>query len=269
MKLAISNIAWEEANDNIVYEYMKEYGFTGVEIAPTRWIQEAPYDKIEQAKIISDSLMETYGFVVPSMQSVWFGRGERIFCSQEERSILMDYTKKAIDYAVAIGCKNLVFGCPRNRKIEAEWNLSKEQIETIEKAFFQELGDYAYIRGTAIGMEANPTIYNTNYINTTESALDLIKKADSKGFLLNLDIGTMIQNEEEIDLLKGKVSLINHVHISEPGLKAIQKRTLHQKLAYILKEEGYEKYISIEMGKQEEVTSLKEVMQYVAEVYHD
>ena len=116
-------------------------------------------------------------------------------------------------------------------------------------------------------MEANPTIYNTNYVNTTKEALDLIKRVDSKGFLLNLDIGTMIQNEEDIDMLVGNVPVINHVHISEPGLKLMEKRELHQKLADILQKENYQNFVSIEVGKQEDIQALKDVMQYVAEVF--
>lgn len=269
MKLSISNIAWEAKDDEKVYGYMKQHGFTGVEIAPTRWIMEAPYDHVPEAVAIAEKLESEYGFVVPSMQSIWFGRGERIFFNEEERRCLLDYTKKAIDYAAAIGCRNLVFGCPRNRKVEEEWGLSKEQVEAIAVDFFKELGDYAYAKGTVVGMEANPPIYNTNYMNTTAEALELVEKVDSKGFLLNLDMGTMIQNEEDIALLVGKIPMINHVHISEPGLKLIEKRELHRTLAGILQAEGYDRYVSIEMGKQEKVEAVEATLQYVAEVFHD
>ena len=118
-------------------------------------------------------------------------------------------------------------------------------------------------------MEANPAIYNTNFVNVTEQALELIEKVDSTGFLLNLDVGTMIQNREDISILEGIVHLINHIHISEPGLKPIEERRLHKELAELLKEEKYEKFISIEMGKQENMDVLTNVMQYVSEVFGD
>ena len=66
---------------------------------------------------------------------------------------------------------------------------------------WQELGAYAAKKGTAIGMEANPPIYHTNYVNDTGSALQLIEEVDEKGFLLNLDVGTMIQNKEAVEEL--------------------------------------------------------------------
>ena len=45
MKLSISNIGWEEKDDNAVYQLMKKYGYSGLEIAPTRIFPVSPYDK--------------------------------------------------------------------------------------------------------------------------------------------------------------------------------------------------------------------------------
>lgn len=260
MKLSISNIAWISENDVKVYNLMKKYGYDGLEIAPTRIFPKEPYSKIAQAGKWSRNLYEKYGIVISSMQSIWFGRQEKLFGSSEEREILIDYTKKAIDFAKAIGCHNLVFGCPHNRF------LPEGAEPGIADVFFRELGEYALLHGTVIGMEANPAIYNTNYINGTENALALIKKVNSDGFLLNLDLGTMIQNDEDIDVLKGQVKYINHVHISEPGLKIIKKRMLHKKLKRLLEEEGYEGFISIEMSRTEDVSLIENVMEYVMEV---
>ena len=116
-------------------------------------------------------------------------------------------------------------------------------------------------------MEANPPIYNTNFINDTESALDLIEKVGSKGFLLNLDLGTMIQNEETVSELLGKVNLINHVHISEPGLKPIEERSIHKEIQALLEKEGYDRFISIEMGKVDDLAIFEEKMNYVRGIF--
>lgn len=261
MKLAISNIAWDQKNDKEIYCYMRQLGIEGLEIAPTRVFPDNPYERLEEAKIWKRDLALNYGFEIPSMQSIWYGRQEKLFGNNEERQILIDYTKKAIDFAEAIGCKNLVFGCPKNR------NVSDGQNSLQAVPFFKEIGDYAYLHHTVIGMEANPTIYNTNYINDTVAAIDLIKQINSKGFLLNLDLGTMIQNKEEIKELEGNVSLINHVHISEPGLKPIEERILHKELYNLLSSETYNGFISIEMGKVDNVNVLKTKIEYVRSIF--
>lgn len=261
MKLSVSNIGWSAENDSEVYQLMRKYGYSGVEIAPTRIFSNMPYDNCEKAKEWSKNLKEQYGFIVSSMQSIWFGKQERLFGTEEERKNLINYTKKAIDFAMTIDCKNLVFGCPRNRSF-----LKGEDIGCGIN-FFKLLGDYAAAKGTVISMEANPPIYNTNYINDTLSALSLIKQVDSKGFMLNLDVGTMIQNNEDISILAGNIYLINHVHISEPGLEPVAQRKIHWELREVLEAEHYDKFVSIEMRKVEDLSVIEDKLRYIRNIF--
>lgn len=260
MKYSISNIAWTSENDAKVYKMMKELGYTGLEIAPTRIFPENPYEHIEDASKWANELKNEYGFEVASMQSIWYGRNEKIFGSVEERCLLMEYTKKAINFAAAIGCGNLVFGCPKNRCIQNEYEYD------IAVIFFRELAEYAEKQGTCIGMEANPPIYNTNFINTTLEAFQLIGDVGASGFKINLDIGTMIVNGETIDMIEHNLNLVNHVHISEPGLKEIMPKDIHIELIKRLEKNGYEKYISIEMGNSVGIDGINNTLKYVKEL---
>lgn len=257
MRLSMSNIGWSCEHDEEIYHILKENGFTGLEIAPTRVFSNDPYDRSREAKDWAKQIKKKYGFEIASMQSIWYGRKEKIFGNEEERRYLQQYTKKAIEFAAAIGCRNLVFGCPRNRVTYAIDD------GAVGIHFFKDLGDHALEKGTVIAMEANPPIYGTNYINDTLSAFKLIEQVDSKGFLLNLDIGTMIQNGENVNAIKGKVHLIHHVHISEPELKPIRKRQIHMDLKEILQKEDYQGYISIEMGRTDDLCVLEETIKYV------
>lgn len=261
MKLSISNIAWLPEQDRQVYEIMKKNGFSGLEIAPTRIFPERPYDHLSDAAKWAEDLKAQYGFSVPSMQSIWYGVKERIFGSENERTCLTDYTKKAIAFAQATGCRNLVFGCPRNRR------LPDGADPEAAVSFFRELAEHALLHDTVIAMEANPPIYNTNYINTTPQAMELAGTVRSDGFKVNLDTGTIIENKEPLSLLEGRIHMVNHVHISEPGLKMIQRRALHQELAELLRKENYQGYVSIETGRTESAAELEEVCAYVKEIF--
>ncbi len=262
MKLSASNIAWEAAQDDAIIALMKELGYAGIEIAPTRIIPDNPYGKPEIAAEWAAEMKRTHHLDVSSMQSIWFGRQERIFGDDEEKKILLDYTRKAIDFATVLRCGNLVFGCPRNR------NVPKKTDPASAIPLFKELGDYAYYRGTVFALEANPIIYHTNFVNDTEEAFRVIDAVNSPGFLLNLDIGTMIQNQENVSIVCGRVNKINHVHISEPFLKPIKKREIHRKIKSLLLSEDYAGYISVEMGKTD-YNSLKESLEYVRDVFSD
>lgn len=118
MKLSISNIAWSPQVDDEMYRFLQESGYSGIEIAPTRLFPDAPYAHCGEAQAFAVWLKETYGLAVSSMQSIWYGRKEKLFGTVEDRLVLTEYTKKAIDFASQIGCGNLVFGCPKNRWAE-------------------------------------------------------------------------------------------------------------------------------------------------------
>lgn len=261
MKLAVSNIAWRPEDDAKAYGLMERYGFTGLEIAPTRVFPENPYDKPEDMRQWSRELKASYGFRIPSMQSIWYGRTEKLFGSREERAALLLYTRKAIDFAAVAGCGNLVFGCPRNRYLPEGGD------PEIGVQFFRELGEYAAARGTVVGLEANPPIYHTNYINNTQEALKLVETVNSAGFRLNLDASTIIENGESLSVLAGRAGLISHVHISEPGLGPVQPRPVHRELLTVLKAEGYEGFVSVEMGNTGDLSVLEGVLAYVKEIF--
>lgn len=265
MKLAISNIGWTPDNDQAVYDYMKSHGFQGLEIAPTRVVEGNPYEDLSKVSSWLTNMDASYGFEIPSIQSMWFGHNEKILGSKQEREFLLNYTKGAIDFASTVKCPNIVFGCPRHRAIPE--GMDTNEAENILVDFFKEISDYAYDKGTIIALEANPPIYNTNVMNTTKQALDMISRVDSKGCKLNLDVGTMIENKESPEELRGAINLINHVHISEPFLNPIVPRKLHEELKEVLLSEGYDRYISIEMGSKNEVSTVYESIDYVKGVF--
>ena len=261
MKLSISNIGWDASADKQMYKELSRFGFQGLEIAPTRIFLTDPYEHLDQAKVWAEDIHKEYGLTIPSMQSIWYGRQEKLFGTDAEREALTAYTKKAIDFAASIGSHNLVFGCPKNRV------LPDGADPGIAKDFFASIADYAQNSSTSIGLEANPPIYGTNYINTTAEALALVHELDRSSFQLNLDVGTMVENGESVDILAGQVRFIGHVHISEPYLKPVNKRPLHQDLADLLRTEGYSGFVSIEMGKTEDLAVLREKMAYMKEIF--
>lgn len=261
MKLSISNIAWSKENDEEMYEYISKSKFDAIEIAPTRIIENEPYVHIKEAKEILQKLYKRFNLEISSMQSIWFGKTEKIFESKEEREFLIEYTKKGIDFASSINCKNLVFGCPKNRVIKKQETDYKIALE-----FFNNIGNYAKERNVYFSIEPNPTIYNTNFINTTKEAIDIVRTINNQGIRVNLDLGTIIQNNEDIDIVKDNIDIINHIHISEPNLEYIKNRNLHRDLIDILRNSGYNKYISIEMKNQNDITKVKEAMNYLEEI---
>jgi len=259
IKLSISNIAWSKDQDDEMYSKIKEMGFHGIEIAPSRIFGERPYDKLDIAKDWALSIREKFGLEISSMQSIWYGRKENLFHTIEERENLFDYSVKAINFARAISCGNLVFGCPRNRFMENKSSRAEEDAIV----FFKAIGATAQAYGIKFGIEPNPTIYNTNYLNTTDEVHQLLASIGNSGLGINLDLGTILYNSESLESIRNFIHQISHVHISEPGLAVIQKRKEHKILFEILQEERYDKFVSIEMSKCESVSEVQRVMDYI------
>ena len=262
MKLSISNIAWSVEYDDEMYTFLADNGFDGIEAAPTRIFPETPYDRLAEAEEYSKRLKDSYGLSILSIQSIWYGITESIFGSDSDRKKLVEYTKKAIDFTKALGCRNLVYGCPKNRAIPP----GTANYLSVACDFFCAVGTYAADCGVCAAIEPNPPIYNTNFINTTTEAFDLCKKLNNPGIKINLDLGTMIHYGEKTEILKDNIALINHIHVSEPYLAPIEKRHLHRELISELRELKYSKCISVEMGSPNDLELVKKSALYIKEL---
>lgn len=265
MNLSISNIAWESCYDTEVYQFLEFRGFNGIEIAPTKLFGSDPYNSsnLEKARKFSRFLSKTHHLTISSIQSIWYGINERIFSAKEERVFLLEYTKKAILFAVNLGCNNLVFGCPRNRTMN---DISNNNYYSIAIDFFHDLGEFAWKNNAVIALEPNPVIYNTNFMNNTEETIEICKKVSSPGCKVNFDLGAFIYNTEPISILSENLDLIHHIHISEPNLTVIKKRKLHKDVYFILKN-NYTGFVSIEMKLQKDLQIVYDTISYVQEVF--
>ena len=226
-KLSASNLGWKKEDDEKVWGLMKDLGYQGLEIAPTRVFPEEPYAQLSGAALFAGVMYQKYGFVIPSMQSIWYGQSGSIF-NHEEAERLADYTLEAFDFARACRCPNLVFGCPRNRNIPEGHSAGEADF------FFQKLAYEAARRQLHLAIEANPPMYNTNFLNTTEQAAHMLRRLSAPGLSLNLDVGTLLANGERVRDLTGVMGLVSHVHISRPGMAPVTPDPIDKELALLL-----------------------------------
>ncbi|MFI3169775.1 MAG: sugar phosphate isomerase/epimerase family protein [Faecalibacterium sp.] len=259
LKLAASNIGWAKEDDAIVYAKMKELGYTGLEIAPTRIFPAPAYDYIRQVPLFAAYIYQEYGFTIPSMQSILNGKTENLFDEAGAYSLTATLDE-AFHFARACRCENLVFGCPRNRSIPE--GLSPEAAD----AFFGECGTLAAKQEVTLALETVPPCYNTNFLNNTADTFAYVKRLGAPGLSVNLDIGAMLTNGEKLADIVNDLSLVSHVHISEPGLAPVVEHSIHKELALLLKGLGYQGYVSVEM-KTTDAATMCESLAYVASVF--
>ena len=249
MKIAVSNIAWQLAEEEAIAQIMQALEIRGVEIATTKlWHSPlaATKSEIEDYK----HFWQSRNIEIVAMQALLFGRADlTIFDNAETRQETLNYLVDTIELGSKLGAKILVFGSPKNRK---SGSLTWEQVEAIAIDFFHKLGENAAKLGMQFCIEPNPQVYDCDFINNSRQGLELVNKADSAGFGLHLDSASMtLSNEFIAQALKQSFSKLCHFHISEPLLAPIGEGNVnHQIFAETLASLNYQGWTSVEMKAQ-------------------
>lgn len=249
MKIAISNIAWQVKEEESIAQIMQSFNITGVEIAPTK-ICDSPLTATNAEIESYRKFWQSRGIEIVAMQALLFGRPDlTIFRNAEKRKETLDYLSDTIELGSKLGAKSLIFGSPNNRRIE---NLTGNEVEEIAVSFFFELGEIAAKYGIKFCIEPNPTVYNCNFINTSQEGLELVEKVNSDGFGLHLDAAAMTLNGEAIETtIVQCFSRLCHFHISEPFLAPVgEGKVDRQTFANTLANLNYQGWKSIEMKAQ-------------------
>lgn len=249
MKLAASNIAWPAEADDAVADLLRQSGFTGIEIAPTK-LGINPITVTPTQLAATRSRWADRDLPIIAAQALLFGKPElTLFDSETTRRQTLDYLMRVIAICGGLGVKCLVFGSPKNRRINGQ---PAENIQQIACAFFAELARCAVNEGTTIGLEANPVQYGGDYLLTAGEVLELVQLVNHPGLRWQFDTACALMAGDSADewLRRGQPWLA-HVHASEPFLAPIGKQVDHAAAAAALRQIGYAGWVSLEMKQNE------------------
>lgn len=219
MRIAISNIAWDVEEDELVAELLAKYGVDAIDIAPGKYFPHpdlATDEDIEEVK----AYWAEKGIEITGMQSLLFGtQGLNVFATADIQSRLLAHLESICRIAGKLGSSRLVFGSPKNRD-----RSGLTDAQALEEAvrFFKRLGDIAQSNGVIICLEPNPTCYGANFMITSLETQAVVKAINHPAIKMQLDTGAITINQESIaQVLNSVHSEIGHIHISEPNLSVI------------------------------------------------
>lgn len=266
--LAISNIAWPVELDREVAERMRAHGFTGVEIAPTKYwpditrVADADLARVRQR-------WNEQGIEIVAMQALLFGKPElRVFGDEPTRDRLLEHLEACNRIAAALGARVLVFGSPKNRKREG---LSDEAALEIASAFFGRAGEAAARHGVCLCIEPNPSAYDCDFVTTMREARELVTRVGHPGFGLHGDLGQLVMTGEPIAAAIGDArGMLRHFHASEPSLAPVASSESHVAAAAALRAIEYPNVVSIEMraaAAGTELATIETALTAVARIY--
>jgi sugar phosphate isomerase/epimerase len=260
MKLAISNIAWMPEERGEVYDLMADLGVTGLEIAPGLFFNAAADPFLPSPDVARTALteIEDRGFTIVSMQSLLFGvAGAALFDGAEARANLTRGMERAINLAGRFGIPNIVFGSPKQRRVPEGLPMNEALDQAVD--LFRHFAAIATSAGTKIAIEANPSAYGTNFLNTLDESLDFVQRVNHSAVVSMLDLGAMHMNGVYASILNRIPCLLptlHHVHVSEPNLApAPRKASALAPVLSALRKAGYHNWVSIEMKRPPEGVS--------------
>lgn len=216
MRLAISNIAWNTADDEAVAALLQRYGVDAIDVAPGKYFPDPATVNDQDIQRVRQWWQER-GIELTGMQSLLFGTtGLNLFGATEVQQAMLRHLTAMCRIGAGLGATRLVFGSPKNRDRSG---LSDTAVQDIAVPFFRQLGNIALTYGVTICLEPNPPRYGANFMTTTDETAAVVRAVDHPAIRMQLDTGTVTINQENIsDIMAQHAGLIGHIHASEPDL---------------------------------------------------
>ena len=234
MRVAISNIAWDVEEDDLVSELLSRYGIDAIDIALGKYsVTPVSVTNAEVLKI--KNYWFEKGIEITGMQSLLFGKSDlNVFGTSATQIKLLDYLEKICYIASMLGASKLVFGSPKNRD---RTGLSDTNAMDKGVKFFRQLGDVAQSNDVIVCLEPNPACYGSNFMTSSKDTLAVVKATNHPAIRMQLDTGAMVVNQESFaHVIDVTYPYIGHIHLSEPDLSALGTSGVdHKNLAYHIK----------------------------------
>lgn len=216
MRLAISNIAWDVAEDGVVAQLLQRCAVDAIDIAPGKYFPR-PAEATRRDILKVRQWWAERGIEITGMQALLSGtNGFNVFAAGESQQGLLAHLGAVCRIGGVLGATRLVFGSPKNRD---RGGLSDD--EALEKArmFFRWLGDLAAAQGVLICLEPNPPCYGSNFMTTSAETARVVQAVAHPAIRMQLDTGAMAINAEDpMGVLSSCAGVIGHIHASEPNL---------------------------------------------------
>lgn len=264
MRIAISNIAWEVADDQHVADILREHGVDAIDVAPSKYFPELKTaDAADIARV--RAWWAERGIEITGMQSLLFGTtGLNVFGTVESQQAMLAHLRAVCRIGAGLGAQRLVFGSPRNRD---RTGISDAAAHEIAVSFFRQLGDIAAEQRVFVCLEPNPPCYGANFMTNSCDTAAVVSAVAHPSIRMQLDTGAVTINEENArDIVTRYAHLIGHVHASEPNLVTLgEGGTNHRAVAEALTELLPQQVVSIEMLAPKSGSAIDAVRRAVGE----
>jgi len=247
VKIGICNEIFKDWKFERIFTFIKKLGYEGLEIAPftitddISFVSEKTIDEIKELSEKSGiKIIGTHWLLV---------KPEGLSISTPDKNLrkkTSEYLCKLVEFTSKIGGELMVFGSPKQRRInegqtreEVKGYFKESLIPVLEKCEEEEI--YLCIEPLART--------ETNFINRAEEAIEIIEEINHPYLKLHLDVKAMSDEEKPIpEIIEMGAKYLKHFHVNDknllgPGFGDIDYKPIIEKLKKI----GYNGWLSLEV----------------------
>lgn len=259
MKYAISNIALSPFNHTGDFHRLSELGLTGLEVAPSRIWRDTWKGLPTSAVGDYRRAIEDAGLSAVGLHSLFYDHPDLgLFKNPDTRSESLDFLEHLSGVCRDLGGRTLIYGGGRNRG-----DLPAEDARSEAMDFFGELSNRIEGHGTCFCFEPlGPA--DSDFINSALESLDIVNEIANPALAVQLDAKALVENDEaDAATFQAVKEKLVHFHANEPGLGVLGASgdVDHAFFGEMLKDIGYDGYVSIEQRMTDESDPLAGVRQ--------
>jgi sugar phosphate isomerase/epimerase len=266
MKLGVSNLAWDRSVEDAAFSLLREYGASGVEVAPTKiapWEALTP-DVLEAYR----QKCQSYGLEISSMQAILFNCPDAQLLGDEAGFASLCRQMETVG-KVALGLKAgvAVFGAPNNR---SKGTLGDADARALALSRMRLLGDIARDHDYVIGIESVPEYYKCDFLNRIADVAAFVRECGHSHVATHFDIACVTLGGDAPAPALEVMDRFVHYHIAEPDLAGFESpKCDHDGVASVLSDRGYAAWAVIEMRQAgpDGLEGLKTALEYATRTY--
>ncbi len=246
LKFAICNELFEGWAWEKVCDFVRELGYSGLEVSPFTLADSAAEVTAERRKELR-SQAERRGVAILGLHWLLV-KPPGLYITHPDAAIrgkTAAYFTELVHLCADLGGKVMIIGSPKQRSLLP--GVSEAQALDFAAEVFRPSLEPAARFGVTLAFEPLGPI-ETDFLNTVEQSLELVRRLDHPNFQLNIDVKAMSSEPKPIpDVIRAAAGHIAHVQVNDPNLLGPGMGDVqYEPIIAALREVGYDGWLSVE-----------------------